>query len=215
MSSIFITSHWDIRMKYVHYESTTGKILGWYDGTLHKSIPEPNLIVDDEDWEKAIIGNANFLDTETKEMSCVDFRSEAEKKIDALGRLNHACDKKTRQAKNYIAGKEVTSEQAQRYEEKYQIAKEYRATGTYADRLKLEADLQGLTIDELAELIVNMGDSYKEKLISFNARIEAFRIKASKLIAAGEMERVNSILEQAKVLGPDTTDEQIKALFNA
>lgn len=129
--------------------------------------------------------------------------------------LQNLCDTKSKQAKNYIAGKEVTDGQMQRYEEKYQIAKEYRATGTYADRLKLEADLQGLTIDELAELIVNMGDAYKEKLISFNARIEAFRIKASKLIAAGEMERVNSILEQAKVLGPDTTDEQIKALFNA
>ena len=139
---------------------------------------------------------------------------EAQEKVsNAYKSLQELCDTKSKQAKNYIAGKEVTDEQVRRYEEKYQIAKEYKASGAYADRLKLEADLQGLTVDELADLIIQKGDAWNEALIAFNARIEAFRIAVSKIIDAGDIDRANSIIEKAKELGADATDEDVKALF--
>ena len=139
---------------------------------------------------------------------------EAQEKVsNAYKQLQELCDTKSKQAKNFIAGKEVTDEQVRRYEEKYQIAKEYKATGAYADRLKLEADLQGLTVDELADLITQKGDAWNEAIITFNARIEAFRVKVADLIESGEIDKANEIIEKAKDLGADATDEDVKALF--
>ena len=127
--------------------------------------------------------------------------------------LQSLCDTKSVEAKAYINGAKVTTEQLVRYEEKYQIATEYKANGNYADTLKLEADLQGLTVDELADLIIAKGQAYKQALISFNAKIEAFRVQVSKLIAGGQIDKANEIVLKAKDFGVDTTDENIKGLF--
>lgn len=223
-------------MKYAHYNEATGKLIGWYDTEIHgvvteekldengnivvassvdtSSIPTPNVEVSEEDWKVAVGKNYNFVDAATGIISYKDFRTN-EQKTDALYKLlQQVCDRKSIHAKNFIAGKEVTDEQLQRYEEKYEVAKEYMASGDYEESLKLEADMQGLTVEELAKLIVGMGDSYREKLVSFNAKIEAFRVKVSKIIASGNVEKASKIIEQAKSLGADTTDDQIMELFN-
>ena len=135
-------------------------------------------------------------------------------KVDnALADLQSLCDTKSVEAKAYINGAKVTAEQLARYEEKYQIATEYKANGNYADTLKLEADLQGLSVDELADLIIAKGQAYKQALISFNAKIEAFRVKVSKLISDGNIDKANEVITKAKELGAGATDEDIKGLF--
>ena len=139
---------------------------------------------------------------------------EAQAKVeDAQKALQTLCDTKSIQAKTFIAGKDVTVEQLARYEEKYQVATEYKASGNYADVLKLEADLQGITVDELADLIIGSGNAYKQALIEFNARIEAFRVAVSKIIDAGDIDRANTIIENAKTLGEDATDADVAGLF--
>jgi len=135
------------------------------------------------------------------------------KKDNAYTSLQTLCDTKSQEAKNYIAGKRVTAEQLARYKEKFEIAQEYKANGSYADVLKLEADLQGLSVDDLADLIIAKGQAYKQALIKFNAKIEAFRVLVADLIEAGEIDKAMSIIEKAKKLGVDTKDEDIKALF--
>ena len=127
--------------------------------------------------------------------------------------LNILCDTKSVEAKAYINGAKVTAEQLARYEEKYQIALEYKSNGNYATTLQLEADLQGLTVDELADLIIAKGQAYKQALISFNAKIEAFRVQVSKLIADGNLVKANKVITKAKELGAGATDEDIKGLF--
>ncbi len=201
-------------MKYVHYIEQTGEILGWYDRDIHKTIPTPNIAISEENWEKSVRANANCIDTETGTLFCRDFQSETQKKENTVSKLNSLCDSKSKQAKNYIAGREVTDEQVKRYEEKYQIAKEYQGSGLYADKLQLEADLQGLSVDALANLIIQKGNTWHEAILAFNSRIEAFRIKVSKLIEAGEVDKANNIIEQARAFGADTNDEEIKALFH-
>jgi len=142
-----------------------------------------------------------------------------QKKIEKINKayrkLQKLCDTKSQEAKNYIAGKKVTYEQLARYEEKFQIATEYKANGNYADILKLEADLQGVSVDNLANLIIVKGKAYKQALINFNAMIEAFRVKVSYLIETGQIDKAMQIIEQAKSFGADTTPEDIKALFNS
>ena len=127
--------------------------------------------------------------------------------------LQKLCDTKSQEAKNYIAGYYISNEQLARYEEKYQIAMEYKANGKYPDVLELEADLKGITIDKLVNLIITKGQAYKQALIKFNAKIEAFRVKVKDLIKNNEIDKVMSIIEKAKKLGVNTKDEDIKVLF--
>ena len=135
------------------------------------------------------------------------------KVIEVYSLLQYTCDTKSIEAKTYINGAKVTVEQLARYEEKYQIATEYKANGNYADTLKLEADLRGLTVDELADLIIVKGQAYKQAFIGFNAKIEAFRVQVSKLISDGNLIKANEVITKAKELAAGTTDEDIKNLF--
>ncbi len=46
-------------MKYAHIEKNTNKVLGWYDKSINKNIPNPNIEVEDEVWQEALSINAN------------------------------------------------------------------------------------------------------------------------------------------------------------
>jgi len=61
-------------MKYAHYNKTNGKLLGWYDKKIHKSIPKPNIGIRNEDWKIALNNEYNFVDAEAKRLSFKDFR---------------------------------------------------------------------------------------------------------------------------------------------
>lgn len=131
----------------------------------------------------------------------------------AYNLLQTLCDTKSQEAKNYINGAKVTSEQLARYEEKYQTAKAFKADGSHLEQLQLEADLSGLTVTALADLIIAKGDAYKQALVTFNARIEAFRVKVAGLIANGQVDKANKALELAKNLGSSTSNADIKTIF--
>jgi hypothetical protein len=141
---------------------------------------------------------------------------EEENKINTTYKnLQTLCDTKSKEAKKYIVGREVTDEQLARYEEKYQIAKEYKTSGKYKDRLSLEAKLQGLTVDDLADLIIKKGDEYKEALITFNSRIEAFRVKVTNIIEQGDLDKANEIIEKAYNLDANSSDDDVAKLFES
>jgi len=124
------------------------------------------------------------------------------------------CDIKSQGAKTYINGKKVTAEQLQRYTEKYKMAVAYKTDGSYEEQLQLEADLGDITVQDLADLIVQLGDAYRESMNTFNSRIEAFRVKVGKLIAGEELDKAQEVLEIAKNFDTNTSDDDIKALFN-
>jgi len=60
-------------MKYAYYKETNGKLLGWYDSDIHKTIPTPNIEVNETDWQTAIDNNYNYVDASTSTLSFKDF----------------------------------------------------------------------------------------------------------------------------------------------
>ena len=78
-------------MKIVHYDTDTQKVLGWYDKSIHKNIPIPNIEVSDEDWQKAIDTNANYVDVKNKTVSFKDFRTLEEIKTSKISEINGKC----------------------------------------------------------------------------------------------------------------------------
>lgn len=48
-------------MKYANYNKETNEILGFYDDEIHESIPEPNIKISDDEWEKALSIGANYI----------------------------------------------------------------------------------------------------------------------------------------------------------
>ena len=78
-------------MKIVHYDTDTQKVLGWYDKSIHKNIPIPNVEVSDEDWQKAIDTNANYVDVKNKTVSFKDFRTLEEIKTSKISEINGKC----------------------------------------------------------------------------------------------------------------------------
>jgi len=78
-------------MKYAHYDETNGKILGWYDSEIHKTIPTPNIEVSETDWQVAIDNNYNSVDTTTGALSFKDFRTLDELKFAKISEINNAC----------------------------------------------------------------------------------------------------------------------------
>jgi len=60
-------------MKYANYKKTNGKLLGWYDSEIHKTIPTPNIKVSEKDWQVAIDKGYNYVNATKKTLSKKDF----------------------------------------------------------------------------------------------------------------------------------------------
>jgi hypothetical protein len=129
---------------------------------------------------------------------------------DALSLL---CDSKSIEAKTFINGGYVSAEQFARYEEKLKMAKAFLSDESYKSTLSLEAEIQGVSVEDLANAIVAKGAVYENALLSFNAKIEAFRLSVNKIIEQKQFETANAIIEKAYALGADATDDDVKALF--
>ena len=130
--------------------------------------------------------------------------------------LNSLCDRKSKEAKNYVAGQKISDEQIQRYWDKYYASIKYLndATNTNAkSKLQLAADLADMTVDDYANLIVKMHDEYVDNLETLNNRIDAFRVAVKQLILNNDFDKVETILDKAKDFDANITDEEIKELF--
>ena len=96
-------------MKYVNYNETNGKILGWYDRDIHcerivkkstkkgvedtitfdtSKIPTPFKEIKNDVWQLAIDNNHNFIDLEKMTTGKKDFRNLEELKLSKINSLN-------------------------------------------------------------------------------------------------------------------------------
>lgn len=48
-------------MKYAYFNKATNKILGFYDDEIHKTIPEPNIKISDDEWQEALAKGVNTI----------------------------------------------------------------------------------------------------------------------------------------------------------
>ena len=131
----------------------------------------------------------------------------------AYKRLQKVCDTKSQEAKNYINGAKVTDALLEEYEIKVRLAKDYKQNGVNTEKLQLEADLVGKTVDELATLIIQLNDQYCEAYNRYKMMIGAFRVKVKRLIASGQLDKANKAIELAKSFGANTTEADIKEVF--
>ena len=69
-------------MKKAHIDEKN-KLLGWYDTEIHTTIPEPNIIVSDEQWQISINNNHNKVNNDGSTEN-FDFRNEDEKFSDEM-----------------------------------------------------------------------------------------------------------------------------------
>lgn len=76
-------------MKYINYDKTTKQILGWYDDSIHKNIPTPNLKVEDKVWQNAIDNNHNKIN-QNGITELFDFRTQEEIDTEALATFKTA-----------------------------------------------------------------------------------------------------------------------------
>ncbi len=49
-------------MKYVNYNADTNEILGFYDDSIHETIPTPNVKISDDEWQEALRIGANYIE---------------------------------------------------------------------------------------------------------------------------------------------------------
>jgi len=203
-------------MKYVHYDKNTGKILGFFDNEIHPAIPEPSFEISVEQWKEALEKSYNCVDANNKTLFYKDFRTLDEQKSALYDAIQSLTDTKTKELKNYIAGKRVTPEQVDRYEQKYQLALKCKEAGDYTP-LNLEAELQGITGEDLANLIIEKHDEWVAELQKYTALIEAYRVKAQTIVEGLEtiedIEKAQMLIDKAKEFDVNTTEDEIKALF--
>jgi hypothetical protein len=76
--------------KYVHYDTDTQKILGWYDKKIHTLIPTPNIEVSEEVWQEALNINANCY--ENGEFIVKDFRTDEEIEDTRVQQIKSKCN---------------------------------------------------------------------------------------------------------------------------
>lgn len=149
-----------------------------------------------------------------------------EKTDNAYKRLQELCDTKLQEAKNSILGTEVSASLLEEYKLKGQLADAYKKSKTPpskkgkipvdktpADKLQLEADLMGKTVDQLATSILQLNDSYKETYDRYRMLIGAFRVKTKSLIASGQVDKASRIIETARGFDITTTEADVKAVF--
>ena len=136
-----------------------------------------------------------------------------EKKQDYLNRLIELCDRKTQEIKDYLNGQKVTEGLLERYQAKEEMARAYLKDGSYKDELQVEADLKGVSVDDLAKLIVDLADKFRNKLDYFYSLIEAFRVKTKSLILNYQFSDVDKIMNEASGLDATATADDIKNLF--
>ncbi len=96
-------------MKYANYNKTNGKLLGWYDDEIHKTIPIPNIKVSEKDWQIAIDNNYNFI--AKKGLSFKDFRTVTEVQQAKLSEIKTAYEQANQEDIAYLG----TTFQADKY----------------------------------------------------------------------------------------------------
>jgi len=134
-----------------------------------------------------------------------------------LDKLSKLADEKQSQAEALIAEKKnITDKQIQRYKTKYELAQQAKANNDYS-AFDLEAKLVGMTAEDLVDLILNNGEKWQQAIDNFIVMIEAYRVKAQAVINSAttidQILLIEDLFNVAKTTGPDTTADQIEALF--
>ena len=152
------------------------------------------------------------LDYDTVKDKCIELTN-IEKADEYRAKVQDFTDKKTDDVKYIIAGIKVTPNLLTRYLDKYELASEYLSDGSNEELLKYEANDNGLTVTEFANLILDKHETYLNEQKRFSILIELFRTRANRLIDQGLYNVIDTLIEKADKLPADVTIDDIDALF--
>lgn len=122
-----------------------------------------------------------------------------------LARIIKAIDLKTRMFKDKLANRNITPEQQERYQRKYEAVK----NGEWS-LLEAEAAITGMTVEDLAALITTTAEAWDTATKKVMTGLEALRIGLNKEVALGNYRLVNNCLKDLEQLNeiPDVTPIQ-------
>jgi len=134
-----------------------------------------------------------------------------------LTKLSDLADLKHEEAEALITDKsKLTNKQLERYQIKLKLAEDAKANDDYSD-FELEAKLTGMEAKDLVDLIITSGGDWKKAIDSFIILIEAYRVRAQKVIkdstTVEDMFKIESLLKTANGMNAATKPEDIEALF--
>ena len=167
-------------MRYVHYNETTGDIIGFYDDETHTTIPEPNITITEQEWfdffnvdsrKRVDVNTQTFVSISSEEFIEVD-------KSTSLADIDGAAERARLRYITSGAGQALT------YSEKADEAADYVAAGYPADtsnypHIAAEIAATGKTKEQAADDIL----STKSAWISVSANIEQHRLGGKKNVA--------------------------------
>jgi len=162
---------------------------------IKRLVPDPKMEI--LNGEEIVWNDERTMPTDSEILTELEKYNNETKQFDLFQKVDKLADTKTSEARNLITGKRVTNDQLFRYEQKYEMALKYKTDGSYANELKWEAELTGMTTDKLVDLIITTGKEYDYAIKKFVAMIEAFRVKLGILIREGRYNDVESIIAEA------------------
>lgn len=122
--------------------------------------------------------------------------------------VSKLAEEKTQTIYNLLAGREVDRTQIDRYKQK-----EGWARNDQDEYLQSEAELQGITVDQLKALIISMADAWHKAFDKYSSEIETFRVATNHIIDIGDFEDAERLIKLGETFGKGTTIDDIKALL--
>ncbi len=126
-----------------------------------------------------------------------------------IEKISTLAKEKTEGAYKLLAGKDVDNTQLERYRKKLEWAKENKDA-----LLSAEAQLAGVSVEQLKKKIITIGEAWNNTLDRFLAQIETVRVLLNALVEKEEFNKVWQVLEVAKDFGAGTTFEDIQKVLN-
>ena len=105
--------------------------------------------------------------------------------------LLKVCDKKQREAERLLSSFYITEKQLDRYNTKLEFAK-----NNIDDKLQLEADIKGISVEDLKTSILTTAQSWIDAIDSIKSIIEAYRVGVKGKIDSDEFEEANRLINE-------------------
>jgi len=105
--------------------------------------------------------------------------------------LLKVCDKKQKEAERLLSSFYITEKQLDRYNIKLEFAK-----NNEDDKLQLEADIKGVSVEDLKTSILTTAQSWIDAIDSIKSIIEAYRVGVKGKIDSDEFEEVNRLINE-------------------
>jgi len=128
-------------------------------------------------------------------------------------KIQYLSNRKLKDVKNFIAGREIGIEDEERYKNKYELAINNRD-----ELLKGEANKRGLSIEEFKKIIIEKHTEWLDTIYYFSQKLEEFRIVFENMIKEAktlqDLELIEYKIDILKTLNKKISDEEFNEIIN-